>query len=476
MMTRYRTKCLVLSLCSLLSVATAYAQVEMTTLEYWLDSRFNERISLSATEQMEQTIDVSQLSTGIHTLEMRVSDTEGRWGAPLIRYFLKSDPRLEGNSLAYYEYCIDGAWNNSVNGTLTDGEAILDLDISSLCVGMHSLMLRVHDVKGQQSQTLIRYFLALAEDPAQRQLTAYHYWIDDYVQAKEGQTTDGNIMLDIDVSSLSKGLHSLGYQVADNIGRLSSPRLLYFVVPDLEEGSDQLVAYEYWFNHGPRKRVELEPQQSIDANDWLIEVKDVVPDRIPTDYTFDTASEKVCFRDDVFFGLQVFNGNGKGSQAVLSDTVNLELTIDPHLLPLSDGDSIRFVAPRGGCMQGWTTLCQKGDTLIYRLSSDDVKIDFYDSKGSAISANKTIAYNDTSLYSVVTPDNSCYALLYNANINSLDIALHVTKNSQLTDIQLIDTECSNVDVFDLHGRKILKKNEGIYIVNGRKTFVKRNKP
>lgn len=426
MKTRYRTKCLVLSLWSLLGLATASAQVEMATLEYWLDSRFNERISLSATEQMEQTIDVSQLSTGIHTLEMRVSDTEGRWGAPLIRYFLKSDPRLEGNSLAYYEYCIDGAWNNSVNGTLTDGEAILDLDISSLCAGMHSLMLRVYDVKGQQSQTLVRYFLALGEDPAQRQLTAYRYWIDDFAQAKEGQTTDGNIMLDIDVNGLTKGLHSLGYQVADNTGRLSSPRLLYFVVPDLEEGSDQLVAYEYWFNHGLRTRIELEPQQSIDANEWLIEVKDVVPNRIPADYTFDTATEKVSFRDDVFFGLQVFNGNGKGSQAVLSDTVNMEVTIAPEMFELGGGSDIRFASPKGGVMMGWKINCLAGDSITYHLTSEQVQADFFSADGQRLTVNKTTDENSRICYGVIPRGYVCYMLLCNAVPDSIGFSIEVT--------------------------------------------------
>lgn len=425
MMTRYRMKCLVLSLCGLLGVATAHAQVEMATLEYWLDSRFNERISLSATKQMEQMIDVSHLSTGIHTLEMRVSDTNGRWGAPLIRYFLKSDQRLVGNGLAYYEYCIDGAWDKSVNGTLTDGEAILDLDISSLCADMHSLMLRVYDVKGQQSQTLVRYFLALGEDPAQRQLTAYRYWIDDFVQAKDGQTTDDNIMLDIDVNGLTKGLHSLGYQVADNTGRLSSPRLQYFVIPDLEMGIDQLVAYEYWFNHGPRKRVELQPQQSIDASDWLIEVKDVVPNRIPADYVFNVSNETVSLRDDVFFGMQVFNGNGNGSLAVLSDTVNMELTVNPNIATIVNGTDIRFASPKSDCLLGWKTDCQAGDSLTYRLTSAQLKADFYDANGQRLTANKTTDDDGMAYYGVVPHGNKCYLLIYDAALDSLGLALEV---------------------------------------------------
>lgn len=470
MMKRYRTKRFVLSLWSLLGLATASAQVQTATLEYWLDTHFDERITMPISHQLEQQIDVSRLSTGIHTLEMRVSDTEGRWGAPLIRYFLKSETGLEGNALAQYEYCIDGQWENSVKGTLVDGEAILDLEISNLCAGMHSLMLRVYDAKGQQSQTLMRYFLALGEDPAQRQLTTFRYWVDDYAQAQDGQTTDGNIMLDIDVSRLSTGLHSLGYQVADNSGRLSSPRLLYFVIPDLEEGSDRLVAYEYWFNHGPRKRVELEPQQSIDATDWLIEVKDVVPNRIPADYAFDTATETVSFRDDVFFGMQLFNGAGKGSQAVLSDTVNMMLTIDPHFHALATGSSIYFASPENGRMQGWKTNCALDDSLTYRLNSAQVKVDFFDVSGQRLSSHKTTDEDGMTCYGVVAHGGTCYALCYDASSDSISISLlgtHVTGIASTVGQKAADV------IYDLQGRRANGTKDGLYIRNGRKEILRK---
>jgi hypothetical protein len=338
-------------------------------------------------------------------------------------------------------------------------------------------MLRVYDAKGQQSQTLMRYFLALGEDASQRQLTAYRYWVDDFAQAQNGQTTDGNIMLDIDVSSLSKGLHSLGYQVADNSGRLSSPRLLYFVVPDLEEGSDLLVAYEYWFNHGPRKRVELEPQQSIDATDWLIEVEDVVPDRIPADYMFDTAAETVSFRDDVFFGMQVFNGIGNGSQAVLSDTVNMEVTLAPEIFDLSDLSDIRFASPKGGVMMGWKTDCLPGDSITYHLTSEQVQTDFFSADGQRLTANKTTDENGRICYGVVPRGYVCYMLLCNAVPDSIGFSIELL-NSQTTDIR--QSRCSqevSLDYYDLRGVKGKENGKGIMLrttttVDGRKSVKK----
>lgn len=77
----------------------------------------------------------------------------------------------------------------------------------------------------------------------------------------------------------------------------------YFVVPDLLPADNKMTAYEYWFNAGPRVRVEVEPENPLTLNDLVIEIKDVVPNEIPADYRFDTSTETVCCADNVFFGM-----------------------------------------------------------------------------------------------------------------------------------------------------------------------------
>ena len=132
----------VFSLSLMLASSMVKAQeVKPSLLEYWFDTHIEQRQSFAVNGDLSQQIDISQLCTGIHTLEMRVGDTKGRWGAPVVKYFLKNNP--------------------------------------------------VSD----------------------RQLTAYRYWIDNMSGVKEGTTSTGDVMLDIDVAKLSKGIHSLNYQV-----------------------------------------------------------------------------------------------------------------------------------------------------------------------------------------------------------------------------------------------------------------------
>ena len=396
-----------------LSQAGHAQEVLPSTLEYWFDGHFGSRQSVATSGTLSQQIDVSALCVGVHSVEMRVSDTKGRWGAPLIRYFVKSGISLEDNHLTNYEYWFDQDRKSTFTGQLT-GELTLDLDISQLCEGIHALQLNISDQRGRLSETLLRYFLAFGENPADRQLTGYRYWIDDLANTQQGVTTDGSAVLDIDVSSLCKGIHTLNYQVGDNRGRWSAPRLRYFLVPDLQEGCSKLTAYEYWFNHGVRHRVEADCQTTLTLQDVLIEVKDVTPNRIAEDYVFNVADETVTTPDDVFFGMQVFNGDGLGSLAQLSDTFAMQVPVEPHFQTMVNEEQVTFAAPATGCMKGLKAETAIGDTLMFTLSVQGLSGDFFDDGGNRLKAEKEATNDGTEVYTVEAATPVTYALIYNA--------------------------------------------------------------
>jgi len=409
-----RTKQFVLSFFCLVGLCQmVQAQVTPKSLEYWLDTNFAQRNSVATTGSLSQNIDVSALRPGIHTLAVRVSDTKGRWGAPLLKYFLIGEKSITQNKLTSYEYCFDGNWDASVSGKF-DKELTLDISLEGLREGLHHLLLRVADEKGRISQTVLKHFLVYGEDPKERELTSYKYWIDEFDKAVKGVTSDGNVALDIDVSSLDKGLHTLGYQIGDNKGRWSAPRLLYFIVPDMEVGIDKLVAYEYWFNRGPRTRVETTENKLLTLSNVMIEVKDVIPNYIPSDYTFDVKTESVSCQDSVFFGMQVFNAANQASLAVLSDSFLMTVPIDPHFLPLNNEEKQTFAAPTTGLMQGLKTLCTVGDSLIYTLSTQGVQADFYDANGNRLEVEIEETESGETLYELEAKTNRCYVLLYGA--------------------------------------------------------------
>lgn len=372
---------------------TGHAQeVLPSTLEYWFDGHFDSRQSVATSGTLSQQIDVSALCVGVHSVEMRVSDTKGRWGAPLIRYFVKSDKSLEDNGL-------------------------------STC----------------------------------------KYWIDDLANTQQGVTTDGSAVLDIDVSTLCKGIHTLSYQVGDNRGRWSAPRLRYFLVPDLQEGCSKLTAYEYWFNHGPRRRVEADGQTTLTLQDVLIEVKDVTPKRIAEDYVFNVADETVTTPDDVFFGMQVFNGDGLGSLAQLSDTFAMQVPIEPHFRTMVNKEQVTFAAPATGCMKGLKAETAIGDTLIYTLSVQGLSIDFFDDGGKRLKAEKGATHDGTEVYTVEAATPVTYGLIYNAP----DILAEVTASLSIVQHSAIVGIMEGMTLHVREGQIIVTTSESnpIQVVN-----------
>lgn len=462
-MTENRTKRFVLSLLLVIGVAASQAQNSLATLEYWLDADYANRQTTNTDGNFAQEIDVSNLCYGIHTIAMRVSDTEGRWGSTLLRYFLKTDPTIAENQLAKYEYWIDGNYKNATSGELTN-VLDLDIDVTQLCQGIHSLQLNVADTHGRISQTMFHYFLKL-NDNAASQLTTYEYWIDDYSNVQSGTTSGGTIQLDIDISSLCKGIHTLNYQVQDDKGHKSAPQLAYFLIPELESGAGTIAAYEYWFNHSPRTRVELQsasPTMSI--SDMIIEVKDIVPNTVQG-YRFYAEEERAEVDDNVFFGIQVYNADNHGSQAVVSETFPMTVPIKLNMEILAvDGTSLTVAAPTAGQIQGMKSETVAGDSLFYALSLENVTADFYDAAGNQLEAVREVTETGLVIYALKAVSACTYMLVYGASEvqKELTATLVTQKAAGVGTLWSDDTE--EVARYNTSGQTVGFRQRGVHIV------------
>ena len=392
-MTHYRMERLVLSLLLVIGMSASQAQNRLATLEYWLDANYDARQTVNTDGSSTTEIDVSNLCYGVHTISMRVSDTEGRWGSTLFRHFLKTVPTIAENRLAKYEY-----------------------------------------------------------------------WIDDYTNVKSGATSDGTIQLDIDVSSLCKGIHTLNYQVQDNEGYKSAPRLVHFLIPDLENGADLIAAYEYWFNHGTRTRIEIQPASSaVSLNDVIIEVKDVVPNTVEG-YRFYAAEERAEVDDSVFFGMQVYTADDQGSLAVLSEKFPMAVPVELNMMPLSGNEEpLTVAAPTTGKMQGMKSTTTAGDILLYTLSLENVMADFYDADGKQLEAVREVAETGEMTYTLTATSACTYMLVYGASDVQTELtATLLTQNS--TEIDSVWADAQEVARYNIGGQVIDSRQRGVNIV------------
>ncbi|MBO4574989.1 MAG: T9SS type A sorting domain-containing protein [Bacteroidales bacterium] len=119
--------------------ATAIAQ-----REYWIDGNVAARTALG---ESPAVISIGSLSSGLHSLTVRVKDDAGRWSSAVTKYFIiPSATESSSVAIARYMYWIDGNVANCVTGNVT-GSAI-GIDFSALSEGTHTLSWRVSDTKG----------------------------------------------------------------------------------------------------------------------------------------------------------------------------------------------------------------------------------------------------------------------------------------------------------------------------------------
>lgn len=416
------------------SASVRAQDVSIRNGEYWIDQQFEQRKSVSITNGWQTELDVSSLSEGVHTFSFRASDSKGRWCAPLTKYFLRTMPTREGNAPTLYEYWIDGDFSNRVqNKMATDGTVNLELGLASFLAGMHTFNIRVGDGYGQWSAPQTKFFLVAAPTYSDNVVTTYKYWIDDnYEKAVTGIAAENGVIdMELDMSGLRKGIHTLAYQICDGRDALSSPVVKYFVIPELMPENNMIAAYEYWFNAGPRVRMEVEPSNPLMINDIWIEIKDVVPNDIPADYRFDVSKETVYCEDDVFFGMSAYDLAGNSSMAVLSDTFRMTLPVNPNFIDLTSEESIAFNAPGAGYIQGFRMSSAVGDSLVWTLN-EACTADFYDSNGMRIKAEEKTDEAGAYIYYMKATTNVTYALLHHspAVAKTMDISCYaVSANS-----------------------------------------------
>lgn len=384
--------------------------------EYWIDQQFDRRKSVTIAGGWQTELDVSALGEGMHSISFRASDTRGRWSSPVTRYFLRAVPSHEGNLPATYEYWTDGHFDKRVTGQLEEGCADLQIDCSALVPGMHVFNIRTGDAYGNWSAPHTRYFLVPVPTFADNALAGYKYWIDGaYDRAVSGGMGEtGTIDLQLDLQNLCKGLHTLSYQVSDKCGKTSAPVVRYFIVPDLLPAGNKMAAYEYWFNTGPRVRVEVEPENPLALDNLVIEIKDVVPNEIPADYRFDAATETVYCADNVFFGMAACDQAGNSSAAVLSETFPMTVPVRPAFADLTEGTPMEFEAPGPGRICGFRMDATAGDSIVWTLNGT-CTADFYDSNGTRLRTETKTDENGRTVYEMKSATERTYALLHHSS-------------------------------------------------------------
>jgi hypothetical protein len=399
--------------------------------EYWLDYQFDARQRVDIGNDWATQLDIDALAPGLHVLGLRVEDSRGRWGYAMLRHFYKLPvhPDLSGNAVASCEYWVDYDFANRSEANVNDNMIELSLPTDQLAGGLHTLALLMKDSNGQPSYTMVRHFLVIAQpkDLTANTAKTFEYWIDyDHAARETASIVDGQVTLNIDVHALSSGVHTLHYQSIDGQGQRSPITVRHFVIPQEVKKATGMVAYEYWFNHGPRVHVDVDPQNPLELTEVMIEVKDVWPNAIRDDYRLDVNSGTVYTDDDVFFGIQALDDLGHATQAVLSETFAMTVPVYPQWTQLADNTPAEAMAPEVSHITGFKMPTADGDLLCWKVEGTEGQIRLNSADGSHLDGEMFSFEGGVGCAAVATSKQT-YALLYDATRPNESINVKCTR-------------------------------------------------
>jgi len=162
-------------------------------------------------------------------------------------------PLLAQNKVTSYEYWFDtndaGKVRVDLSSPLTAIDVELDLPVASLADGVHIVNFRFLDENSAWSPVLTRQFIKRAANTQTHNLVASQYWFDNdvgnAVTSQVSPTSILNIDDQVNVSSLSDGVHTLNFRVRDENGIWTPLATKQFIKRADLSTSQKIIAHQY---------------------------------------------------------------------------------------------------------------------------------------------------------------------------------------------------------------------------------------
>lgn len=224
------------------------------TYRYWFDQDDTyPNIGNMNSNKLHLDVDVSALESTVHTFNIQVRDANGNWSSPRITYFAKLSPSaLRG----FYWFDEDSLMSHET--AVTNG--ILEINVSDLSEGVHSLHYAAMSSDGSISGVVTRWFVRAPLPEEARSLRCAWTFDGGETHIAECTVIDGEaIHFDLDVSGLSYGRHRVDIVMLDENGNATSDVMSYFLVvePDpcdvnrdgVVTAADITALYDYLLNN-----------------------------------------------------------------------------------------------------------------------------------------------------------------------------------------------------------------------------------
>ena len=203
---------------------------EILEAEYFIDTDPGygnaDKLSTSGNDfLLEETINLDNLSDGVHTLYIRAKDKKGYWSTTHMSHFISKT--VNQWNITDLEYFID---NDPGVGSATkldfvkgkkDFTVTKTINLDNIKDGLHTLFIRTKDENGNWSSTFVSHFIC--EDMDKWKIEEVEYFID--ADPGLGEATKINFTrssklvfnFNVDLNSFSEGMHTITFRSKNNL-------------------------------------------------------------------------------------------------------------------------------------------------------------------------------------------------------------------------------------------------------------------
>ncbi|MBS2099934.1 LamG-like jellyroll fold domain-containing protein [Carboxylicivirga linearis] len=143
------------------------ATANLISWQYWFDNNIETATTTDFTStnsyDLSTSIDISNLATGMHILNIRFKDDQNKWSSPVSKFFYlkESNPDLP-NSMVAIQYWLDDNLENTYTEILESNQSLTitdAIDFTTLVAGTHTIHFRFLDKSDVWSSAISNTFI-----------------------------------------------------------------------------------------------------------------------------------------------------------------------------------------------------------------------------------------------------------------------------------------------------------------------------
>lgn len=393
------------------------------TTRYWFDSDYENSKELNGS-----IVDVSHLREGFHSISFQANDNGIASGVKSSWFIKVVNPTTSGDMTCVC--LIDGVEYAKEKVAAKGGILKLDFDVKSLSQGLHKIQVFCVTPMGVMTNIKESLFLRATTSDEVQSMRCY-YAIDGstengYLQV--GTYSDGMFHFDLDVASLSDGLHSLTYLLVSETGIATRAQASFFLKTPL--GGNAITKWEYWTNgndslkhtamlevpKNPLQLISLLPVESYPIRSSCYEFR--VEDKKPVLYA----------KNDINF--RFYDKAGRitdVSKQYVDENVRQELKAD-EIAVLKSNVATRVNRPAENEIKWYKFDAEEGDSMVVNVDKA-CSIDVFSPSGKSVysamgaesvKASGTHLYETGTFYVAIHDMTAKYGNEINLNFQLID--------------------------------------------------------